>query len=71
MGIVRAFLQEACRSIAAVVVSDSYCVHRLRVAWNSICEDKFGRPVPKIVQSDLSRLYNFQPLDLNNLWSDQ
>ncbi len=65
MGIARAFLQDACRSIAGVVVADSYCVHRLRVAWNSLrC------PLPRAVQNALSRLYNLQSFDLNNQWSD-
>ncbi len=64
-GIAQAFLQERCRSIAGVVVSDSYCVHRLRVGWNSL-----GRPVPKTVQDELSRLYQFQRLNLDDPWSD-
>jgi len=65
MGIAQAFLQDACRSIAGVVVADSYCVHRLRVAWNSL-----GCPLPRAVQDALSRLYNLQSFDLNNQWSD-
>ena len=65
MGIARAFLQDACRSIAGVIASDSYCVHRLRVAWNS-----YGRPVPKTVQDELDKPYNLQTFDINDQWSD-
>jgi hypothetical protein len=65
MGIAEAFQQDACRRIAGVVVSDSYCVHHLRVAWNSS-----GCPVPIAARDRLSKLYPLHPFDVEDLWSE-